>query len=86
MTFTCVHCLGDTDNDDDYCTPCANQFRADQLTRELKDIMALLRDVRETLDHAHIFIYTREKMHPDGRLLYEACMRKVRDAVAPAQP
>lgn len=53
-----------------------------KLRAENARLHALLREVRETMNHAHIFIYTREKMHSDGRLLYEACMRQVNEVAA----
>lgn len=42
-------------------------------------------EIYETMNHAHIFIYTREKMHPDGRLLYEDLLRRLAPSPKPAQ-
>jgi hypothetical protein len=37
----------------------------------------VLKDVRDTLRHAKVFIATREKMHPDGQHLYDDVLKSV---------
>lgn len=55
------------------------------MTPDQRDSLAqairLLKECYETMNHAHVFIYTREKMHPDGRLLYEKTLRELNEYV-----
>ena len=50
---------------------------------ELTTQRALLRDALVTLNHARVFISTREKMHPVGIGLYDDLVRQIEDAVGP---
>lgn len=47
----------------------------------LRDAIRLLDECYVAMNHAHIFIYTREKMHSDGRLLYEKTLRDLKEFV-----
>lgn len=47
----------------------------------LAEAIRLLRECHTTMNHAHVFICTREQMHPDGRRLYEKTLRELKEFV-----
>ena len=44
--------------------------------------MKLLEEALITLKHAHVFICTREKMHPDGIKLYQELISQIEKALS----
>lgn len=55
------------------------------LLARLGELEAERAETYATMNHAHIFIYTREKMHPDGRLLYEDLLRRLAPSPKPEE-
>lgn len=59
-----------------------HQAKYQQATlNELTTQRALLRDALTTLNHARVFITTREKMHPTGISLYDELVRQIEQAL-----
>lgn len=42
-------------------------------------LCAALADAEVTMNHARVFISSRQRMHPDGVKLYEECLLLVRE-------
>ncbi len=47
----------------------------------LREAIALLRECYTTMNHARVFICTREKMHPDGQALYADNLARLKEFV-----
>jgi hypothetical protein len=65
----------------------AYSSRADRAVRRMAARLVpvrttLLEEVRDTLSHAHLFIRTREQMHPTGQLLYEQLQDRISELLS----
>lgn len=58
-----------------------NLERAERAEAEVALLREILEDARVTIKHARVFIQSREKMHPDGQILYDECLASVTAAL-----